>query len=375
MKKKITWITYDCFIDCDIPLVKELKTVYAITWILMLPMSGTRFKREDFLNDPELTDIDQRFISINFRLRRPMTYLFWLKLARYVKNTNPDIIYFNGDATLYNFPFIWALDRKKLIFTIHEGLITTNNKKQLRMINWARKLSIPHINYINCFSNSQASYFSKKFPNNKVFVIPLALKDFGISEMQRLNNEIVFFNFGTILPKKNIDLLIDAACNIYEKGYRGFKIAISGYCADWDYYDSKIKYPDLFICDIRQIENSEIKDLFAKYHYLVLPYKVVSQSGPLKIAFNYDIPAIVSDQPGFTGEVVDGVNGFIFKTGDVKSLETVLINMLDNHNNYDMMREKMKAYTIDSYSTKVIGDKYIEMFQYVANSLPSSSKK
>lgn len=365
MKKKITWITFDSFIDCDIGIVKELKKQFDITWILMFPIFNSRFKKEDFLEDPEFKDVNLQFFKMNFRLRQPKTYFFWLNFANFVKKTNPDIIYFNGDITLFTLPLLWAIDKIKLIVTIHEGLITTNNKKALRMINLARVLSIPQIKYINCFSNSQASHFSKKFPNNRIFIIPLALKDFGISNKKRLENEIVFFNFGTIRSKKNIDLLIDAACNIYEKGYRSFKIAIIGNCDNWEYYSSKIKYPSIFISDIRSVDNSEIKDFFAEYHYLVLPYKVVSQSGPMKIAFNYDMPVVVSDQPGFTEEVVDGVNGFIFKTGDMESLAYVLMKIIDQHKDYDLLRNSMSKYTNEHYSMKVVGDKYIDMFNKV----------
>ncbi|WP_417620221.1 glycosyltransferase family 4 protein [Oceanihabitans sediminis] len=367
MKKKITWITFDTFIDCDISIVKELKKTFDITWILMFPMVNSRFKKEDFTEDSELNDVNLKYFKIKFRLRKPSTYLFWLNFAKYVTKTNPDVIYFNGDALLMNAPFFWALDKKKLIIAIHEGLITTNNKKVLRRINLARKLIIPNVRYINCFSNSQATFFSEKFPNNKMFVIPLALKDFGFSEKQQKEDDIVFFNFGRIVPKKNIDLLIEAACNIYEQGYRGFKIAIIGGCANWDYYLSKMRYPSIFITDIRSIDNSEIKDLFSEYHYLVLPYKVVSQSGPLKIAFNYNIPVVVSDQLGFTDEVVDGVNGFVFKTGEVKSLESVLKNAIDQHKDYDLLRNRMKTYTADHYSLKVIGDKYTSMFNKVTS--------
>lgn len=362
MKKNITWITYDCFLDCDIAIVKKLKKYYNITWILMFPLFETRFKKEDFVNDSELNGIHLQFIDINFRLRKPLTYLFWYKLAAHIKSTKYDILYFNGDATLFNLPLIWSFNKEKLIFTIHEGLITTDNKKQLKMINWARSLTMPYVKYFNFFSNSQASHFSKKFPNNKRFVIPLALKDFGTSQEKRIENDVVFFNFGTILPKKNIDLLIEAGCNLYEQGYRGFKIAISGTCSDWDYYEAKIKYPEIFICDIRFIDNSEIRDLFAKYHYLVLPYKAASQSGPLKIAFHYNVPVIVSDQPGFVEEVVEGVNGYIFKTEDVESLESVLIKKMDNHSDYDHKRKQMENYTKENLSIEVIENKYVKMF-------------
>ena len=366
MKKKVTWITYDCFIDCDISVIKELKNYFEITWFIMFPVHNmSRFQREDFLNDTELIGINLQFRTINFRLRRPKSYMFWIKLAKEIKQTKSDIIYFNGDATLFNLPMIWSLDKKKLTFTVHEGLITTDNIKQLSMINMARRLTMPYVKYFNFFTNSQALHFSNKFKKGKIFVIPLALKDFGESKQERLNNEVVFFNFGTILPKKNIDLLIEAGCNLYEKGYRGFKVAIIGNCSDWDYYQAKIVYPEIFICDIRFIDNSEIKEIFAKYHYLVLPYKTASQSGPLKIAFNYNIPVIVSDEPGFKEEVVDGLNGFVFKTRDLKSLESVLINVLNNHTNYHMMREKMERFVEDNYSIESIGSRYISMFNEV----------
>lgn len=362
---KITWITSDSFIDCDINVIKYLQNKYSITWILLFPPSKARFKKDDFINDKELSDIKLEFVTLKFRLSRPNTYFFWFSLSQKVKKTQPDIIYYNGDILLFNLPFIWTLNKKKLIVTIHEGKITTNNRKVLRLINISRRLSIPYIKYINCFSNSQAACFAESFKNNKIFVIPLALKDFGQSTKTQLKGDIVFFNFGRILPKKNIDLLIDAACNIFDQGYRGFKIAIFGQCDNWEFYSKRIKYPELFICDIRQLDNSEIKNLFTQYHYLVLPYKVVSQSGPLKIAFNYNIPVIVSDQPGFTDEVIEGINGFIFKTGDVKSLELALKKAIDNHVNYDNFRNKMKSYIKNNYSINLIGEKYHEMFNEV----------
>ncbi len=365
MKKKITWVTYDCFLDCDISLILELKKYYHITWIILSPLYENRFKKEDFLDNPNFKGVEIQFIVMNFRLRRPLTYLFWFKLGKHINKTSFDLLYFNGDATVFNLPMIWSFDKKKLIFAIHEGLITTDNKNQLRMINLARSLTMPYIRYFNFFSNSQAQHFSKKFSNNRKFVIPLALKNFGSFDEQRNKEEIVFFNFGTILPKKNIDILIEAACNIYEQGFKGFKVAIHGSCSDWSFYLEKIRYPEIFICDIRFIDNTEIKTLFNRYHYLVLPYKTASQSGPLKIAFNYDVPVIVSDQPGFLDEVIEGINGNIFKTGDIKSLESVMIELILSHENYEMKRKKMKNFTKENFSVEVIGVKYKNMFEEV----------
>ena len=98
--------------------------------------------------------------------------------------------------------------------------------------------------------------------------------------------------FGTINYAKNIDLLIDAACVLYDKGYRNFRVSINGMCKDWSFYQTKNKISRAFDIDIRSIDNSEIANLFASADYFVQPYRVVSQSGPTKIAFNYNLPII-----------------------------------------------------------------------------------
>lgn len=44
-KKKITWITPTCFVDVDLPIIKELQSVYNIHWIVILhPKDGENTK-------------------------------------------------------------------------------------------------------------------------------------------------------------------------------------------------------------------------------------------------------------------------------------------------------------------------------------------
>ena len=164
-----------------------------------------------------------------------------------------------------------------------------------------------------CFLSHKRSFFQKHFPSSRVFKIPLALKDFGVPTIVKPKDGIIrFLSFGTINYAKNIDLLIDAACVLYDKGYRNFRVSINGMCKDWSFYQTKIKYPELFDIDIRSIDNSEIANLFASTDYFVQPYRVVSQSGPTKIAFNYNIPIIASNLLGFSDEILEGVNGYLF---------------------------------------------------------------
>jgi glycosyltransferase involved in cell wall biosynthesis len=217
------------------------------------------------------------------------------------------------------------------------------------------------------FSRSQADIFKSAYPNHHVFIFNLPLIGFGQPTNHRpLNGDVKFLSFGTLNYAKNIDLLIDAACLLYEKGVRGFKVSINGSCDEWSWYQQRIKYPDIFELDIRRIENREIPNLFNGAHYFVQPYRVISQSGPMKIAFNYNVPVIVSNLPGFLDEMEEGVNGYSFERGNLEDLARVMKECIDSHElNYNLLREKMQEYTMRHYSSEVLEMKYSNMFETI----------
>ena len=69
--------------------------------------------------------------------------------------------------------------------------------------------------------------------------------------------------------------------------------------------------------------------MYATCHYAVFPYKMMSQSGAVKVAMNYNKPVIVSNLPGFKDEVVEGVNGLFFHSEDIESLKQVMKRCID----------------------------------------------
>ncbi len=110
-------------------------------------------------------------------------------------------------------------------------------------------------------------------------------------------------------------------------------------------YQPLIKYGDAFELDIRRIEESEIPKLFGESHYLVLPYKSVTQSGPLRIAYGYNVPVIASDLDGFKESVVEDVTGLLFSEGDIDSLYSVMRSTIENHPlMYDEIKRSQKRY-------------------------------
>lgn len=368
--KKICWVTPDCFLDTDLDytLMSSLLKQFEIHWIVVLGIKN-RFCEDDFLKlKEENSNLKVEFIYFKRRARDPRRIHEYMKIYRIIKREKADIVYLNmvPDSPFF-LPMWWRLDKKKTIITAHQGDVHDGFKMK-RISKLVRNLAYPYAKTVNMFSKSQAAIFKKNYPVSHVVTIPLGLKDFGKPTIKAATAEDIpvrFLSFGIINYPKNIDLLIDAACNIYEKGYRGFVISINGGCQNWDFYQQKIRYPEIFELDIRKIDNDEIPNLFAKAHYFVQPYRIVTQSGPMKIAFNYNTPVVVSDLPGFTDETVNGINGYIFEHENVESLESQMINVLEKQKEYGALIERMKLYVDENYSSSTIANKYIEMFNEI----------
>jgi glycosyltransferase involved in cell wall biosynthesis len=367
-KKYIIWITPDYFVDCDIDIIPKLLKEFDIHWIVMIPAKDARFKREDFTRFENMKGLTFTYQFCKYRYRDPRYIQTYIKIFSQLKRYKADVTYLNYVPTPYFTPLAMLFfKRKKTILTAHQGQVHDGFKYQW-IYKALYKISYSWFNINNLFSKSQAQIFTTKYPANKTSVIPLVLKSFGNSTLEKRNDFISFFTFGGIRPKKNIDLLIEAGCLVCDKGYKNFKIVIAGGCDDWGLYQQKIRYPEVFELDIRQIENDEIPDLFAYNHFLVLPYSIVTQSGPLKIAYNYNVPVIVSDQPGFTDEVIDDVCGYVFKTGDVEDLANVLIKAITNgFYGYNDLAQKQHTFVNNTYSDEVILDKYVKMFNNLVN--------
>lgn len=370
---KICWITPDYFADCDMPLVPIVAKNYDINWIILFGGHGNRYKDEDFYpirKACENVTIECIHGSIpSLKGLNPLIILHDWKIWKAIKNSKPDVIYYNSlRDSIFNVPFIWKLPKSKTIFTAHQGVV----RKDMQFTKWTqlvRDLGYKSVRYVNMFSDSEAGKLHARYPNVEIIKIPLALKDFGEPTNKRPDRRIIrFLSFGLMVYAKHIDLLIDAANILYEKGYRNFKVSINGTGYDWERCKQYIKHPEVIETDIRRIDNDEIPNLFNGSHYLVQPYRVVSQSGPMKIAFRYNLPDIVSNLPGLMCELKEDTNGYSFKSENANDLARVMeqcINQTDEE--YENLLIRMKTYTENTYSNDVIASKYCSMFENIIN--------
>lgn len=363
-KYKLLWITADYFADCDIPYIPDLLKDFNIYWMVYLPYNS-RFKEDDFISiGAKYDNLTIDIVRSHKKERNPKKIFEYLKIINIIKKERPDIVYLNMVAiSPWQIPMFLRLPKNRSIVTAHQGRVH-EGMGHYHYYNFLRDVLYKRIKHVNMFSSSQASYFKKRYNDSTIYQIPLGLKFFGPSTNTRPSNGVVrFLSFGIINYTKHIDLLIEAACNLYEHGTKNFKVSINGMCNNWDWYQKKIKYPEIFELNIKMIDNNDIPNLFNGSHYLVQPYRVVSQSGPTKVAFTYNLPILASNLPGFTDEIIENVNGFSFDCGNVDDLENKMKCLIDNHaNNYLSLLERMKKHTETHYSQDSLINMYKNMF-------------
>jgi glycosyltransferase involved in cell wall biosynthesis len=362
-KTKIAYISPDCFFDVDFPILSQLNRIYDLTWV---PIIGdqTRYSKEDIIHFSDNNNLKYNLNIRKGRRRSLKQIYFSFKLIRQIKKIKPDIIYteYLGDIYILLFTIL-MLPRSKVIYALHDAIEhTAFVSKAEQIVYWLAK---KYCMNFHLFSRTQKDILESLYPNKKCFYAPLALKHFGKGTIVPPQKEDVckLIFFGSIVEYKGLDMLIEAIEELAEEGSDNVLLTIAGRGKYWETCKALIKTEKLYNLKIEYIDDSEIPNLFRSNHFLVLPYKDVTQSGPLMIAFNYNIPTIASDHPGFVEYILDGKTGFVYKNGSIDSLKQVLRNCIKmNCDNYKKMKYQLEIQSKKEFEINLIIEKYTEMF-------------
>ena len=363
--KKIVWLTAGCYLQVDLPFLNILSQRFDIEWIVAasnksyISQHASEYAKENHIN-LHLFDMKRKWYN-------PLSFKESAELMKYVSTFKGDVYYF--DYTTFPHLF-WTMRKRmkgaKLLLAMHHGKAHSGMRFTLLhniFLQWLKRQ--PY--YFLFFSNSQSALFETEA--SKKFMIPLAINDYGNSETNPPTDKVVFLYFGHMISTKNVGLLIQAACKLKEQTDKPFLVRMYGHCRNWDsLYQPLIKYPEIFDLRPESIPDEEIPDVFSSAHYLVQPYKTVTQSGPTKLAYGYHLPIIASDLPGFRESIVENVTGLFFKSEDVDSLTSLMKRCLDDHPQlYTKLCDSQREYVEKNLSVETIINQYEEMFNKIAN--------
>ncbi|MCL2562332.1 MAG: glycosyltransferase [Rikenellaceae bacterium] len=122
--------------------------------------------------------------------------------------------------------------------------------------------------------------------------------------------------FGLIRDYKGLDLLLDAWKLLKDGGHtRNRRLIVAGeFYADRETYIAQIArlglHDDIILHD-RFIRDDEVRYYFSAADVLIQPYKTATQSGVTQIAYNFELPMIVTDVGGLAEIVTDDVAGYV----------------------------------------------------------------
>ena len=107
----------------------------------------------------------------------------------------------------------------------------------------------------------------------------------------------------------------------------------------------------------KYIPNSDINVYFSACDAVVLPYKKISQSGIIPMAYHFDKLVICSDILSLKEHIVEKKTGYLFENQNPKSLCKALIEICYKHNfdkTDNFISIYKKKFTIDKLADDII---------------------
>jgi glycosyltransferase involved in cell wall biosynthesis len=334
-------------------------------------------------------DIDiKSFVNYYFSFKGIEYYKIFFKYSQYMKNRlarkfikyfeliiDYSIIYFKikriskkygkifinyslNENYIVTFYFLKALKRIKNVkvgITIHDIIPFYNDYPELIMKKQKYFIKIADYYIVhNSFSSNYLKYYYA-INDKKIYLFRFPIMDlktiyniYNKNNEEKNDNKIYFVMLGYLRKEKGIDLLIKAWENIQDEFNNAYLIIAGNIPYKQNYQFQKLKNCDIII---KYLSDQEYIELIMKSHYIVLPYKIGTNSGVLSTITSLGKPSITSNIQMFleSGLTIDDL---IFINNDYKSLYKVLRDTIIMHNEkYKVLCEKVK-YNLKNYNSK-----------------------
>ena len=295
---------------------------------------------------------------------KKLYYKFWpvsiiKALNRLRHEIKPDVVHFlTGDFTLANYAHLHK--SPSFYYTVHDlhphevnkdnffqrmfhKYIMSSNERMHRRIDNLTTSSLSQIEELRQLYPTKNIQFTH-FPT--LVTEKIAYGKMGVKELNEIQHYILFF--GNVDVYKGVDLLVKAFTKSGIKEKCKLVIAGRGYL--------KIQSNDNIVRIDRFIEDEELGELFKNARFVVYPYRSVTMSGVLSLAFYFHKRVLLSNIPFFKENACELTS--FFKNGDIGDLEKMLDCLLDKEkmafdNCYDriysravLIRDYLKLYNV-----------------------------
>jgi len=361
-KKKICWITPDCFTQVDDTVLRHLVKDFKIVWYYICEetLKVQRFGRENARKYAEKYGIELYVVDPKVRNRSLKNYSFYKKLALDINGQEPDLVYYTDRNPYWALVVKFFLRCNIAVLGIHDVMSHTYAFTLSHFLETSTKdLSIKACNHFVTFSPNQHNLLLSVYGKESA-VVGMSCKDFGKSDkvLDPIENGVKLLFFGSINEYKGLDLLITALEKIRAEHISNLSLTIAGSGSSWLDCKALIKTKEMYNLLVRFVDNSEIPDLMSTHHFLVLPYRNATQSGPLVTAIAYKLP-VIAPCYGCFAETLNNDSAFLYLPGELENTLRKVTGMTQLE--YNAMKDAC-AKVKDANSEETIAQNYIMYF-------------
>ncbi len=220
---------------------------------------------------------------------------------------------------------------------------------------------VPHVNFTSIFKkyHPNDSLLQSLKDNNQVLID----LDSRLIVLMKLKKPIILF-FGQIKKAKGLDILIDAISLCKTDVH----LIIAGKLRNenWDKYENQIankKLSNKIIPIIRHITDEERDLLFSIAKCVVLPYRVIYQSGVLLMAMSFPVPVIASDLGPNRELINDNINGLLFETENASDLARKIDELVEGKIDTNQLKNQALLDVEKKFNYKEVGSLMVEALQ------------
>lgn len=298
----------------------------------------------------EIIPVSQQPFCIGYSKPGTLLKSAFKNICEVFARENPKIIWFLDEGVVSKYSILRNKQKAAVIITVHD-IVQHPSRMNLRKIaveilkNGLRRKVFSKVNRVLLFSDYSHRKFKARYTSfdNKVIKstlgahVPIAISTKPKELDLKNKNRFILF-FGRIDKYKGLEILLKAYNSSELKGNPDLVIAGSGKLTMRE--SILAGNPGILLLN-RYIDDGEMIYLMENCEAVVLPYKEVTQSGVLPMAYHFGNPVIISCLPGLKENVVEGKTGHIFSKIDE------LVAILNNYaiTNYKFeMRNDIKEY-------------------------------
>ena len=340
MKKRIAYIGSDCFIEVDSALIPFLVREYDVVWIPVQSKGSPRWPADRIRQFAERFGVTLYLQEIDFRQRSLRNLSFYRNLIKLVRKDGCDLVFTSYKDIFWTLSKALWLREKVVVTGVHDFIAHAGTKFE-RLETVLSKFAFVAGDHFLFYSSNQTYMFKSAFPKKDACNIGFPLISEGRPSSIRpdIGSGVKLLFFGRIEQYKGLDILIDSLEQVESIKPGRLSLSVYGNGAYADECLKHIRTDELYDLNIHFIDGKDVPDIFNTHHFIVLPYRTATQSGPLSLSLNYNLPVIVPDISSFT-HICNHDNSIIYAQGN---LTDALLAVADiDHDCYDNLCLKWK---------------------------------